>query len=113
MEIPHPESLLARWGLNLRGGFSYTISFTCPDLMSYNVKDWTDMQCIETLANFQRRHKLWEGTIPADAFAVAITHFTARALDEGQRSASPWKKVRNKFPKHTKTLNHGDRGQGC
>ena len=56
--------------------------------MSYSVnKDWTDMQCIETLANLQERHGLREGTIPADVFVVAINHFTARALDEGQKAS--------------------------
>ena len=88
MEVPHPCSPLARWRLNLRECLSYTILVTCPDLMSYSVnQDWTDMRCIETLANFQVSHELREGTIPADVFAVAITHFTARALDEGQKAS--------------------------
>ena len=85
MEIPHPDSPLARWRVNLRECLSYTILVTCPDMMSYSVnQDWTDMQCIEKL---QTVHNLREGTIPADVFAVAITHFTARALDEGQKAS--------------------------
>ena len=35
----------------------------------------------------QTAHNLREGTIPADVFAVAITHFTARAPDEGQKAS--------------------------
>ena len=87
MEIPHPDSPLAQWRLNFRECISYTILVTCPELMTYSMnQDWTDTQCIETL-DFQESHELREGTIPADVFAVAITHFTARALDEGQKAS--------------------------
>ena len=88
MEIPRPDTPLARWRINLRERLSYTILVTCPDIMSYNVnKDWMDMQCIEKLESFQTAHHLSEGTIPADVFAVATIHFTARALDEGQKAS--------------------------
>ena len=88
MEIPHPDSPLARWRLNLREYLSYTVLVTCPDLMGYSVNQgWTDMRCIETLSNLQESHWLREGTIPANVFAVAIAHFTARALDEGQKAS--------------------------
>ena len=88
MEIPHPDAPLARWRINLRGCLSYTILVTCPDIMSYSVnKEWMDMQCIGKLENFQIAYHLSEGTIPANVFAVAITHFTARALDEGPKAS--------------------------
>ena len=88
MEIPNPDTPLARWRINPRGCLSYTVLVTCPDIMSYDVnKEWTDMQCIEMLENIQAAHNLSEGTIPASVFAVAITHFTARALDEGQKAS--------------------------
>ena len=35
MEIPHPDTPLARWRINLRECLSYTILVTCPDVMSY------------------------------------------------------------------------------
>ena len=48
MEIPHPDTPLARWRINLRECLSYTILVTCPDVMSHNVnKGWTDTQCID------------------------------------------------------------------
>ena len=73
MEIPHPDTPLARWRVNLRECLSYTILVTCPDMMGYSVNQgWTDMQCIEKLENLQTVHNLREGTIPADVFAVAI-----------------------------------------
>ena len=88
MDILHLDSPLARWRLNLRERLSYTILVTCPDMMSYSVnQDWKDMQCTEALENLQSVHDLSEGTIPADVFAVAITHFTARALGEGQMAS--------------------------
>ena len=89
MEIPSPDAPLARWRINLRECLSYTILVNCPDIMSRHVnKDWTDMQCIEMLEKLQNEYHLREGTIPASVFAVAINHFTARALDEGQRPVS-------------------------
>ena len=43
MEIPSPDTPLARWRINLRECLSYTILVTCPDIMSHHVnKDWTD-----------------------------------------------------------------------
>ena len=45
------------------------------------------MQCIEMLERLQAENKLHEGTIPASVFAAAITHFTARAVDEGQKAS--------------------------
>ena len=88
MEIPNPDAPLARWRINLRECLSYTILVNCPDFMSHDVnKDWTDMQCIEVLEKLQNQYHLREGTIPASVFAVAINHFTARALDEGQKAS--------------------------
>ena len=37
MEIPNPDTPLARWRVNLRECLSYTILVTCPDVMSYDV----------------------------------------------------------------------------
>ena len=88
MEIPNPDTPLARWRSNLRESLSYTILVTCPDLMINEVnKDWTDMHCIDMLEKVQRGHKLVEGTIPASVYAVAINYFTVRALDEGQKAS--------------------------
>ena len=88
MEIPNPDTPLARWRINLRECLSYTILVNCPDFMSHDVnKDWTDMQCIDVLEKLQKQYHLHEGTIPASVFAVAINHFTARALDEGLKAS--------------------------
>ena len=88
MEIPHPDTPLARWRVNPRKCLSYTDLVTCPDVMSHNVnKDWTDMQCIKMLERLQGEYTLREGTISASVFAAAITHFTSRALDEGQKAS--------------------------
>ena len=88
MDIPNPDTPLARWRSNLRESLSYTILVTCPDLMINEVnKDWTDMHCVEMLEKVQRGHYLVEGTIPASVYAVAINYFTARALDEGQKAS--------------------------
>ena len=88
MEIPSPESPVARWRINLRERFSYTTLVTCPDMVSFDMnRDWTDMQCIERLATLQETHNLREGTIPASVFAVATTHFASLALDEGQKAS--------------------------
>ena len=88
MEIPNPDAPLARWRINLRECSSYTFLVNCSDLMSHEVnKDWTDMRCSEVLEQIQDTYGLCEGTIPASVFAVAINHFTARALDEGQKAS--------------------------
>ena len=87
LEIDNPDTPLARWRINLRECLSYTVLVTCPDIMSHEVKkDWTDMQCIEKLGLLQNEFDLIQGTIPASVFAVAINHFTAHALDEGQKA---------------------------
>ena len=88
MQIPSPESPLARWRINLRECLSYTTLVTCPDMVSFDMnKDWTDMQCTERLTTLQETHNLRKGTIPASVFAVAITHFTSLALHEGQKAS--------------------------
>ena len=88
MDIPNPDTPLARWRSCLRESLSYTILVTSPDLMINEVKkDWTDMQCIEMLELVQSGHSLVEGTIPACVYAVAINYFTNRALDEGQKAS--------------------------
>ena len=99
MEIPNPDTPLSRWRINLRERLSHTILVTCPDVMSHHVnKDWTDMQCIEMLERPQDEYKLREGTIPASVFAVAITHFTARALDEGQKASQSMEEGEHPVP---------------
>ena len=99
MEIPNPDTPLARWRNNLRECLSYTILVTCPDLMIHDVnKDWTDMHCIDMLDKVQAGHKLIEGTIPASVYAVAINYFTARALDEGQNSSQSIEEGGNPVP---------------
>ena len=55
MDIPNPDTPLARWRSCLRESLSYTILVTCPDLMINEVnKDWTDMHCVEMLEKVQR-----------------------------------------------------------
>ena len=56
------------------------------------------MQCIEMLERPQDEYKLREGTIPASVFAVAITHFTARALDEGQKASQSMEEGEHPVP---------------
>ena len=56
------------------------------------------MRCIETLANLQESHGLREGTIPADIFAVAITHCMARALDEGHKASQSMQEGEHHVP---------------
>ena len=89
VDIPDPDTPLARWRSNLRESLSYSILVTNPDLMIHDVKkDWTDIQCIEMLGVVQQEHQLVEGTIPACVYAAAINYFTNRALDEGQKASS-------------------------
>ena len=84
VDIPDPDTPLARWRYNLRESLSYSILVTSPDVMIHDVKkDWTDIQCIEMLGMVQQEHQLVEGTIPACVYAAAINYFTNRALDEG------------------------------
>ena len=84
VDIPDPDTPLARWRYNLRESLSYSILVTNPDVMIHDVKkDWTDIQCIEMLGVIQQEHQLVEGTIPACVYAAAINYFTNRALDEG------------------------------
>ena len=81
-------------------------------MMSYAVnKDMTDTQCIEMLTTLQQNNQLCQGTVPADVFAVAITHFTARALDEGQKASQSMEE--GEHSKLTKTWNCGGSGLGC
>ena len=88
MDIPSPDTPLARWRSCLRESLSYTILATSPDLMINEVrKGWTDMQCIEMLERVLDGHFLVEGTIPACVYAVAINYFTNRALDGGQQAS--------------------------
>ena len=88
MEIPSPDTPLARWRINLRECLSYTFLVICPGLMSHEFnKEWTDMQCIGVLEQLQDTYNLCEGTIPASVFAVAINHFTTHALDEGHNAS--------------------------
>ena len=83
VDIPDPDTPLARWRYNLRESLSYSILVTSPDVMIHDVKkDWTDIQCIEMLSMIQQEHQLVEGTIPACVYAAAINYFTNRALDE-------------------------------
>ena len=87
MQLPHNDSPLARWRINLRECLSYTILVTCPDqIFSLNEK-LTDAQCIDHLENVQGRHHLVEGTIPASVFTIVISHYTTLALDEGMRAS--------------------------
>ena len=88
MDIPNPDTPLARWRSCLRESLSYTILVTSPDLMINEVrKDWTDMQCIEVIGRAQEGHSLVEGKIPACVYAVAINYFTNRALDDCQTAS--------------------------
>ena len=87
MQLPHNDSPLARWRINLRECLSYTILVTCPEqIYSLNEK-LTDAQCVEVLESVQSRHHLVEGTIPASVFTVAISHYTTLALDEGMKAS--------------------------
>ena len=112
MEIPSPDTPLARWRINLRECLSYTILVNCPDPMIHDVKkDWADMQCIDMLEKIQIGHKLHEGTVPASVYAVHGDQLLHRALwTRAKRPVSPWKRVgiRCSFIRSTKTLNHGD-----
>ena len=83
VDIPDPDTPLARWRYNLRESLSYSILVTNPDALIHEVrKDWTDIQCIEMLGVIQRDHRLVEGTIPACVYAAAINYFTNRAFNE-------------------------------
>ena len=100
VEIPNPDTPLARWRNNLRECLSYTILVTCPDLTLHDVnKDWTDMHCIDML-EVQPGHKLIEGAIPASVHAVAINYFTARGLHEGHKASQSIEGGGNPVPLH-------------
>lgn len=87
MQVPHNDSPLARWRINLRECLSYTILVTCPEQIYRLSEKLTDAQCVEVLESVQSRHSLVEGTIPARVFTVVIPHYTTLALDEGMRAS--------------------------
>ena len=87
MQLPHNDSPLARWRINLRECLSYTILVNCPDQIFSLSEKLTDAQCIDHLENVQSRHHLVEGTIPASVFTVAISRYTNLALDEGMKAS--------------------------
>ena len=88
MQLPHNDSPLARWRINLRECLSYTILVNCPEQIHYVNENLTDMQCVELLDTLQQNHNLVEGAIPTSVFTVAITHYTTLALDEGLKASA-------------------------
>ena len=61
----------------------------------------------------QDEYKLREGTIPASIFAVAITHFTAHALDEGQKASQSMEEGEHHMSPTHEDVESWGLSQGC
>ena len=114
MEIPSPDTPLARWRINLRGCLSYTILVTCPDVMSRHVnKDWTDMQCIEMLERLQDEDEApWRHDSCECSQWRSLTSRQAH-WTRVKKPVSPWRRASILCHPLTKTWNRGDSGQNC